>query len=182
MDSCCCPAACWDSALLWWMCEARRIFAFACLEAVEFYQTVVRGLNISLSGNPSNENICSGEAGRQREPVDRLTPAAESGFPQNGSDSFTSTLYIAIDRRSRIKAWREVLARLAQFPSSRLDVEFVHRCLIQFAALTPARSEIERCGEGVRPCYWSLPPPREAGAEGYSRRGVVRVLSAARPH
>lgn len=102
---------------------------------------VVRGLNISLSGNPSDENICSRETDKQREPVDRLTPQKKerkkSGFTQNGSDSFTSELYIAIDRWSRIKASCEILARFGQFPSSRLDVEFVHRCLIQFAALTP---------------------------------------------
>lgn len=41
------------------------IFAFTCLEAEAFDQMVVRGLNISLSGNPSNENICSGETARQ---------------------------------------------------------------------------------------------------------------------
>lgn len=75
--------------------------ASASLEAMGLYQVVVHGLNISLSGHPSNENICSREAGRQSEPVDRLTPPEESGFPQNGSDSFTSQLYIAIDRRRR---------------------------------------------------------------------------------
>lgn len=122
------------------------IFAFTCLEAMDFYQVVVRGLNMGLSGDPSNENICSREAGRRREPVDRLTPPKESGFPQSGSDSFASRLYIAIDRRGRIRAWRGVPARSAQFPSSGLDVEFVHSCLIQLAALTPARSKIERCG------------------------------------
>lgn len=54
---------------------SRFIFAFTCLEAMEFSQMVVRGLNISLSGNPSKENICSRETDKQREPVDRLTPA-----------------------------------------------------------------------------------------------------------
>lgn len=102
---------------------------------------VVRGLNIRLSGNPSD--ICSRETDKQREPLDRLTPRKKkerekkSGFTQNESDSFTSKLYIAIDRWSRIKAWRQISARFGQFPSSRLDVEFVHRCLIQFAAPTP---------------------------------------------
>lgn len=68
---------------------------------------------------------------RRSEPVDRPPPPKESGFPQNASDSFTSRLYIAIDGRRGIKARRGALARAGQFPSSPLDVEFVHRCLIQ---------------------------------------------------
>lgn len=102
------------------MTTSRFIYAFTCLKPEEFSQMLDRGLNISLSGKPSDENICSRETDKQREPVDRLTPPKKkkkkSGFTQNGSDSFTSKLYIAIDRWSRIKASRGVLGTVWSIP------------------------------------------------------------------
>lgn len=88
------------------------------------------------------------EPRKQSQPLDRLTPAKGAGFTPNGSDSFPSKLYIAIDGRSGIKARREILPRSAQFPSTPLDVEFVHRCLIQFAALTPLLLVFSSTGGG----------------------------------
>lgn len=54
-----------------------QIQAFPILDPIKFYEMVVHGLNKSLSGNASNENICSGETDKQRysrEQVDSLTP------------------------------------------------------------------------------------------------------------
>lgn len=54
-----------------------KISLFSLFGSNEILSKVVHGLNMSLSGNPSNENICSGEADKQQysgEWVDMPTP------------------------------------------------------------------------------------------------------------
>lgn len=60
--------------------KSQRNLYFFQFGSNEILSKVVRRPNMSLSGNPSNENICSGETDKQRyggEQVDMPTPKRE---------------------------------------------------------------------------------------------------------